>query len=66
MKELTKEDYIQRLKTQDWWYERSDNYGIWQKGYNAIRTLRQLRKAFDPDHLIWNKYAPAHFKIEQK
>jgi len=56
------EDYIYKLRTHDWFYEYSDDHGVWRRGSDERDQLRRLQEEIDDDYKIWNQYAPDMFK----
>lgn len=52
------EKYEQSLKSHDWYYEMSDDHGVWQRGTAERHALREMQKQVDPDWAIWNAHAP--------
>lgn len=56
------EDYIYKLRTHDWFYEYSDDHGVWRRGSDERDQLRRLQEEIDSDYKVWNQYAPDMFK----
>ena len=57
------QDYIDRLKSHDWYYAYADDGRVFRQGKAAEDTLVKLRKELDPDNSIWNEHAPEGYKI---
>lgn len=57
------ETYINQLIRHDWSYDYSDDYSAWKKGLAERNALSALQKQVDPDFTIWNKHAPASYRI---
>jgi hypothetical protein len=51
-------DYIDLLKSHDWYYSYSDDHRVWKDGELKARQLQELQQAHDPDFQVWNQYAP--------
>lgn len=64
MGEKGMQDYIQKLKAHDWYYNYSDDHNEWSKGASERNEIRRLQQILDPDFDIYNKYAPKDFKIK--
>ena len=58
-------DYIQKLKSHDWYHDYSDDHRVWQKGNAEKHEIRNMQKEIDPDFEIWNEYAPKGYEIKQ-
>ena len=58
-------EYKRRLGNHDWFYEYSDDHGVWRKGSEMYATLRSMQAEMDPDFAIWNTYAPAQYRVNQ-
>lgn len=52
------EDYIQKLKNHDWYYNYSDDGREYRKGRNEAEEIARLRKKLDPTGKIYDKYKP--------
>ena len=57
------ETYIQALRRHDWYYEWSDDPGVYRRGSAERDTLRRLRDQLDEGYSVWNQYAPEMFKV---
>ena len=44
------------LSTMDWWYDRSDDHGVYSKGKMQWDRICQLMKIVDKDQLIYKSY----------
>ncbi len=53
-----KDTYIKLLQVHDWYYDYSDDSGVWNKGYAERKAMNRLQEKHDPDNKIWNEYAP--------
>ena len=62
---MTKEEYLSKLKTHDWFYEFSDDFVVWRMGQVADALLRKAQTLHDPEFTLWNQYAPKDFKKER-
>lgn len=60
------ENYIDKLKYHDWYYEYSDDHRCWVKGMDERRELLLLRGELDPDYKVWNEHCPERFKCPIK
>ena len=56
------EDYMDKLRKHDWYYEYSDDHGVWRRGSDERDQLRRLQEEIDSDYKVWNQYAPDMFK----
>jgi hypothetical protein len=56
------EDYVARLKRHDWYYDYSDDHNAYMNGSTARRKILELADELDPNHEIFNQYAPEKFK----
>jgi hypothetical protein len=52
------DDYRDALKAHDWWHMMSDDHRVYERGDRERKRLRALAVVLDPDHTIWNQYAP--------
>lgn len=55
-------DYVDRLKRHDWMFQYSDDFGVYMRGREQRRVLQEMQRTVDPDHSIWNEFAPADFR----
>lgn len=55
--------YVSLLQRHDWSFEFSDDHAVYQRGSNALSTLRMLRRELDADGSIWNAHAPEGHKL---
>ena len=52
------------LKTMDWYYDYSDDHGVWKRGRDKAEEIRQLRNiccGLGLDHIaeeLYKKYCP--------
>lgn len=60
---MTLDQYTAALKSQDWFYEYSDDYEAWKEGIDAMHKLRAAQRLLDPQGLIWNEHAPKECRI---
>lgn len=60
--EYSIDDYKSLLARHDWFYDYSDDHGVWQQGSRERSTLYKYQEALDPDYKIWNEYAPEMFQ----
>lgn len=58
------EIYRQQLAGHDWFYDYSDDFGVWKRGSEKRAALAALRKRLDPEGTIWNEYAPEQYKVK--
>ena len=56
------EDYMDKLRKHDWYYEYSDDHGVWRRGSDERDQLRRLQEEIDSGYKVWNQYAPDMFK----
>ena len=56
------QEYKDRLKRHDWFYDYSDDHGVYTRGSNSIMKIYELAKEIDPKWEIFNQYAPDQFK----
>lgn len=56
--------YEKALQDHDWQHEFSDDHSVYQRGHNALSTLRMLRRELDPSGDLWNKHAPAGHRLQ--
>jgi|8_EtaG_2_1085327.scaffolds.fasta_scaffold14386_4 hypothetical protein len=55
------------LQTHDWYYDRSDDHSVWERGSHSYKTIRKLIK--ESDNIIeavelYNRYNPSKYKLE--
>ena len=62
----TEAEYRAALAAHDWHFERSDDPSVWNAGQRSLFRLQATRKRIDKDGAIWNKYAPAEFRVAAK
>jgi hypothetical protein len=55
-------DPIHRLKSHDWEFRFSDAMRTYDRGMDEFKALKAAAKELDPDHEIWNTYAPEGHK----
>jgi hypothetical protein len=55
-------NYINDLKTHDWFYAYSDDQRVWRAGGEADKVLRAAQEKLDPDYQLWNKFAPKDYQ----
>lgn len=63
-KELNVDDYINMLKSHDWFYDYSDDHSVWVRGKAQRGAILEAKKELDPDYIIWNQYCPADFRVK--
>jgi len=56
------QDYISKLKSHDWFYAYSDDHRYYTKGSEEWKEISRLQKILDPNHEVYNKYAPDMMK----
>lgn len=49
-------EYIEALKTMDWYYEFSDDFKVWESGKNKLIALRKEAERLDKNFIHWNYY----------
>ena len=59
------DSYILSLKYHDWYYMHSDDGRVYREGVKNHQELLETREAIDPDHTIYNMYAPDAFKTNR-
>ena len=60
-KELNVDDYINMLKSHDWFYDYSDDHSVWVRGKAQRGAILEARKILDPDYIIWNQHCPKDY-----
>ena len=55
---MTLEKYIAALKAHDWYYMYADDYKSFTKGKEQWQAIASAQAQLDPDHTIFNQYAP--------
>lgn len=50
--------YRAALAAHDWYFEYSDDHGVWCAGRASLARITNMQRALDPDLAIWNLYAP--------
>jgi len=55
------DEYIERLKHHDWFYDYSDDHSVWTRGRKDRGAIDSAQKRYDPDHALWNQYCPEMF-----
>lgn len=61
---LSEHNYRNALQAHDWFYQYSDDHGVWAKGRSQYKALVEMQKDIDPAGAIWNEYAPQEMKIK--
>lgn len=56
VREATLEDYRKALAEHDWFYDFSDDHGVWVRGQEQRNNLHRMAKRLDPDLVIWKQY----------
>ena len=56
------DEYKQRLRFHDWYYNYSDDHGVFTKGSRERDLLNRMQDALDKNYEIWNKFAPEMFQ----
>ena len=59
---MDKINYINDLKSHDWYYQYSDDQRVWRAGGEASAALHATQQKLDPDYQLWNKYAPKEYQ----
>lgn len=54
--------YIDALQAHDWFFDYSDDHGVFRQGMEQRRQLDALAQELDPDYRIWDAYAPGQFR----
>ena len=52
----TREKLIQALKAHDWYYERSDDHGVWMRGQSAWDRIQFLAKQVEDGQELIAQY----------
>ena len=55
--------YIDALKAHDWEFRFSDAMRTYERGMDQFKALKAAAKELDPDHEVWNTYAPLGHRI---
>lgn len=63
---MTLEKYIAALKAHDWFYMYADDWRSFDKGKEQWLRIAGMRSELDPDHTIFNEYAPDAFKVKKE
>jgi len=50
------EEYFEKLQMHDWFYEYSDDYGVWRKGRESRAELTILSKENDTFATMYHEY----------
>lgn len=58
MKYNTKEEYIEALRSFDWWYEYTDDGQVWQRYSTLHHEIMNAAKVHDPDYAIYDSISP--------
>lgn len=58
-------EYIDLLKTHDWYYSYSDDHRVYTRGYEKARQLQGMRHELDTDYTVWNQHAPDDCKVKK-
>ena len=55
------------LKGHDWYFDYSDDPGVWREGKDQQGRIKQLIKAVTPEAAaeLWSKYAPRGFELHR-
>lgn len=56
------DDYKKALANLDWFYQYSDDHGVWRAGQAAWNSVCHWQGVLDQDYSIWNQYCPNDFK----
>lgn len=54
-------DYKAKLSNHDWFFEYSDDFRVYDKGWQERKAIERLQQILDPEYNIWNEFAPEHF-----
>ena len=57
------QEYLDLLKSHDWFHEYSDDHSVWKRGREQRARLLELKGQYDTEYVYWNRYAPDHFKV---
>lgn len=57
------QDYVRRLQQMDWEHEFSDDFGVYSRGRDELRSLRAMQRQIDRDLSIWNSIAPSGHRV---
>tara|TARA_B100001939_G_C16842192_1_gene573596 strand:+ start:830 stop:1015 length:186 start_codon:yes stop_codon:yes gene_type:complete len=60
------EDYIQKLKSHDWYHVYSDDHRVYTRGRDQRQELYRLQVELDPKFKVWNTYAPEPYMHKPK
>jgi hypothetical protein len=55
--------YIVQLLAHDWHYEWSDDHQVWRRGSAERKELQRLADEIDETREIWNRCAPAEYRV---
>lgn len=53
---MTNEEFFEKLKSHDWFYEYSDDHSVWRKGGKSLAELRALAKNNDMFAMMFSDY----------
>ncbi len=59
------------MSRHDWWYDYSDDHGVWTKGRDSYKVVSDLfadLDVIDPEYAreVWNETAPDGWKFTNK
>ena len=57
------DEYINLLKSHDWYYSYSDDHRVYKLGFERSRQLQDMQQELDPDFAVWNQHAPNDCKV---
>lgn len=60
------DEYINLLKTHDWYYNYSDDHRVWRAGEEEYKKIMELSKLYDPTREIFRQYMTLCMVLESK
>lgn len=59
------DEYIERLKHHDWFYDYTDDHRVWTLGRKDRDAINCARERYDTGYDLWNQYCPEMFLYKQ-
>lgn len=54
-------DYYNELENHDWFYEYSDDQGVWERGRDSLKNIQTLSKNSDEHQKLYDGFCKHHF-----
>ena len=54
---MSLKEFYQLLKRHDWWYEMSDDHGVWRRGQDSLVHIRSIADTSLRHRALYEAYA---------